>query len=69
MYGAFLAVGAFFFAMARAYNPRLLIFSVFGTVTLDVMVVCTSFLSQRLRPTQSDDNTSLSELWPTLPLL
>ncbi|KAH8103409.1 hypothetical protein BXZ70DRAFT_728472 [Cristinia sonorae] len=37
VYAVFLALGTFFFAMARAYNPRLLIFSVFGTVTLDIL--------------------------------
>ncbi|THH31626.1 hypothetical protein EUX98_g2549 [Antrodiella citrinella] len=37
VFGVFLALGCFFFAMCRAYNPRLLIFSIFGTVTLDIL--------------------------------
>ena len=39
VYGFFLAIGAIFFALVRAYNPRLQLFSVFGTIVLDVFCV------------------------------
>ncbi|KAF7348773.1 hypothetical protein MVEN_01396800 [Mycena venus] len=36
MYGAFLGVGAFIFGTMRAYAPKLIFMSIFGTIALDV---------------------------------
>ncbi|KAJ7478392.1 hypothetical protein FB451DRAFT_1452874 [Mycena latifolia] len=36
MYGAFLAVGASIFGLMRAYAPKLIFMSIFGTIALDV---------------------------------
>ncbi|KAJ7719305.1 hypothetical protein B0H16DRAFT_1897243 [Mycena metata] len=36
MYGAFLAVGFFIFGLMRAYAPKLIFMSIFGTIALDV---------------------------------
>ncbi|CCM03466.1 uncharacterized protein FIBRA_05599 [Fibroporia radiculosa] len=36
MFGAFLAVASFIFALIRAYMPRLLIMSIFGTIAVDI---------------------------------
>ncbi|KAJ7513178.1 hypothetical protein B0H11DRAFT_2303465 [Mycena galericulata] len=36
MYGAFLAVGTFIFGLMRAYAPKLIFMSIFGTIGLDV---------------------------------
>ncbi|PCH37055.1 hypothetical protein WOLCODRAFT_140699 [Wolfiporia cocos MD-104 SS10] len=37
LFGVFLGVGAFLFALMRAYAPRLIIMSVFGTIALDIL--------------------------------
>ncbi|KAF8525171.1 hypothetical protein BU17DRAFT_62876 [Hysterangium stoloniferum] len=37
VFGIFFAVGVFFFAVARASSPRLSLFSVFGTIFLDII--------------------------------
>jgi hypothetical protein len=39
VFGCFLAVGAFFFGLVRAYAPKLILFSIFGTVALDIFCV------------------------------
>ncbi|KAJ7666375.1 hypothetical protein B0H17DRAFT_847415, partial [Mycena rosella] len=36
VYGAFLGVGAFIFGLMRAYAPKLIFMSIFGTIALDV---------------------------------
>lgn len=36
VFGAFLGVGVFFFALIRAYAPRLIITSVFATIAIDI---------------------------------
>ncbi|EED82525.1 predicted protein [Postia placenta Mad-698-R] len=36
IFGAFLGVGVFFFALIRAYAPRLIITSVFATIAIDI---------------------------------
>ncbi len=41
VFGCFLGLGSFFFALIRAYAPKLIIMSVFGTVTLDIFCVST----------------------------
>ncbi|KAF8530979.1 hypothetical protein JB92DRAFT_3105728 [Gautieria morchelliformis] len=37
VYGVFLAVGCFFFGLSRAYFKKLALFSVFGTIFLDII--------------------------------
>jgi Putative ER transporter, 6TM, N-terminal len=39
MFGVFLGFGAMIFAFARAYSPQLILFSIFGTITLDIFCV------------------------------
>ncbi|KAI0254490.1 hypothetical protein BJV78DRAFT_1338541 [Lactifluus subvellereus] len=36
MFGVFLGFGAMIFALARAYSPQFIFFSIFGTITLDI---------------------------------
>ncbi|KAJ6556814.1 hypothetical protein DFH09DRAFT_987191 [Mycena vulgaris] len=36
VYGVFLAIGAFIFGLIRAYAPKLLFMSIFGTIALDI---------------------------------
>ncbi|EIN05213.1 hypothetical protein PUNSTDRAFT_107508 [Punctularia strigosozonata HHB-11173 SS5] len=36
VFGVFLAAGTFFLALARAYLPKLMVLSIFGTISLDV---------------------------------
>ena len=43
IYGVFLAVGCFFFALARVRSPNLALFSIFGTIFLDIICVCLAF--------------------------
>jgi len=42
VFGVFLGVGAFFFALVRAYAPKLALFSVFGYVTGLEQLTCAS---------------------------
>ena len=39
MFGVFLGIGAMIFALVRAYSPRFIFFSIFGTITLDIFCV------------------------------
>ena len=39
IYGVFLGVGSFVFALLRAYSPKLTIMSLFGSIVLDIFCV------------------------------
>lgn len=39
MFGVFLGFGTMIFAIARAYSPTLIFFSIFGTIAIDIFCV------------------------------
>ena len=39
IFGVFLAFGTFVFALVRAYSPPFLFFSIFGTISVDILCV------------------------------
>jgi hypothetical protein len=44
IFGVFMAVGLFFFAIIRAYYKSLIFMSVFGTVAIDIFCVCRPYI-------------------------
>ena len=50
VYGVFLGVGSFMFALCRAKFPKLALFSTFGNVVLDLMCVRVGFLVTKYGP-------------------
>jgi hypothetical protein len=61
VFGAFLAIGTFFFAIIRAYYKPLILLSIFGTIAMDIFCV-------RCIPLTYITVSSLSaDRWPSFP--
>lgn len=46
VFGCFLAIGTFIFALVRAYAPKLTFLSIFGTIAVDIFCVSLNILNQ-----------------------
>jgi hypothetical protein len=66
IYGCFLGVGAFIFGLVRAYSPKLLFMSIFGTIALDIFCVGHLSSSPEFIVSQHTQN-SMQTIGPLIP--